>query len=167
MEKCNKNYKLETTWILWSHKLDNTSWDNKSYKKIFEINNLYDYKLINDIITINNLQNSMFFLMRKNIFPTWEDPDNREGCCISFKISGGILKEQWDFIMNNVLIEDILKDKSNSEYLNGISISPKKEFNIVKLWLRKNDENYTDHLKEYEPYFTKEKSLIKKHELSD
>ena len=107
-----------------------------------------------------------FFFMRENIFPTWEDPDNREGCCISFKISGGILKEQWDFIMNNVLIEDILKDKSNSEYLNGISISPKKEFNIVKLWLRQNDENYTDHLKEYEPYFTKDKSLIKKHELS-
>ena len=95
MEKCNKNYKLETTWILWSHKLDNTSWDNKSYKKIFEINNLYDYKLINDIITINNLQNSMFFLMRKNIFPTWEDPDNRDGSSGSFKILSLDIKNIW------------------------------------------------------------------------
>ena len=109
----------------------------------------------------------MFFLMRENIFPTWEDPDNRNGCCVSFKISSSVLKEQWDFIMNCVLTEDILKEGVNSEYLNGISISPKKEFNIVKLWLRENDENYIQSLKEYEPHFVKDKSLIKKHELNN
>ena len=50
--------------------------------------------------------------------------------------------------MNQVIIEDILKDKTKNDYLNGISIAPKKEFNIVKLWLRNNDENYIDYLKE-------------------
>ena len=159
------NYQLNTNWCLWYHSINDTNWNKNSYQNLYTIKNLYDLKSLNDSIEKIHLQNGMFFLMRENIFPTWEDPDNREGCCISFKISGGILKEQWDFIMNNILIEDILKDKSNSEYLNGISISPKKEFNIVKLWLRKNDENYTDHLKEYEPCFTKDKSLIKKHEL--
>ena len=160
------NYQLNTNWCLWYHSINDTNWNKNSYQNLYTIKNLYDLKGLNDSIEKIHLQNGMFFLMRENIFPTWEDPDNREGCCISFKISGDILKGQWDLIMNNVLIEDILKDKSNSEYLNGISISPKKEFNIVKLWLRKNDENYTDHLKEYEPYFTKDKSLIKKHELS-
>ena len=161
------NYQLNTNWCLWYHSINDTNWKKNSYQNLYTIQNLYDLKILNDTIQKIHLQNSMFFLMRENIFPTWEDPDNREGCCISFKISGKILKEQWELIMNNILIEDILKDKSNSEYLNGISISPKKEFNIVKLWLRKNDENYTDHLKEYEPYFTKDKALIKKHELSD
>ena len=160
------NYQLNTNWCLWYHSINDTNWNKNSYQNLYTIKNLYDLKSLNDSIEKIHLQNGMFFLMRENIFPTWEDPDNREGCCISFKISGKILKEQWNLIMNNVLIEDILKDKSNSEYLNGISISPKKEFNIIKLWLRKNDENYTDHLKEYEPYFTKDKSLIKKHELS-
>ena len=42
-----------------------------------------------------------------------------------------------------------------------------KEFNIVKLWLRNQDENFTESLKEYEPYFIKDKSLFKKHELAD
>jgi hypothetical protein len=105
--------------------------------------------------------------MREDIFPTWEDPDNRQGCCISFKIPNNILKEQFDLILNNILSEDILKDKENSDYLNGFSIIPKKEFNIVKLWLRNHDENYTEHLNTYEPNFIKDKALIKKHELSD
>ena len=30
-----------------------------------------------------------------------------------------------------------------------------------------NDENYHEWIKSYEPFFTKEKALIKKHELSD
>ena len=124
-------------------------------------------KAINDIIETIHLQNSMFFIMREGIFPTWEDPDNREGCCISYKIPNAVLKEQFNMIMNNTLSEDIILDKTNTEYLNGLSIIPKKEFNIVKLWLREHDENFNESLKEYEPYFTKDKSLIKKHELAD
>ena len=161
------NYQLNTSWCLWYHSINDTNWKNNSYKNLYTIRNLYDLKGINDTIEKIHLQNGMFFLMREDIFPTWEDPDNREGCCISFKISGSILKEQWINIMNYVLTEDILKDKSKSDYINGISIAPKKEFNIVKLWLRGSGENYTDTLKEYESHFTKDKALIKKHELSD
>ena len=85
MEKSD-DYKLQTSWILWNHKLNDNNWKNNSYKNIFEINNLYDYKFLENIMTLQNLQNTMFFLMRKDIFPTWEDPDNRDGGCLSFKI---------------------------------------------------------------------------------
>ena len=161
------NYQLNTNWCLWYHSINNNNWNKNSYKNLYKLVNLYDLKGINNTIQKIHLQNGMFFLMRENIFPTWEDPDNREGCCVSFKIPSSVLKFQWDLIINHVLSEDILKEKENFNYLNGISISPKKEFNIIKLWLRENNHNYTDILKEYEPYFTKEKALIKKHELSD
>ena len=160
------HYQLNTNWCLWYHSINDTNWKNNSYKNLYTIQNLYDIKSLQDTIQKIHLQNSMFFIMRENIFPTWEDPDNREGCCISFKIPSNNLKEQWDLIVSSVVTEDILKDTNNFEYLNGISISPKKEFNIIKLWLRNMDENYNESLKEYEPYFTKEKALIKKHELS-
>ena len=160
------NYQLNTNWCLWYHSINDINWDNNSYKNLYTIQNLYDLKLINDTIETYHLQNSMFFIMRENIFPTWEDPDNRMGCCISFKISNSILKNQWNFIINHILTEDILKNKENINYLNGISIAPKKEFNIIKLWLRNKGENYTEFLKEYEPYFIKEKALIKNHEIS-
>ena len=161
------NYQLNTNWCLWYHSINDTNWKKNSYKNIYTMRNLYDLKSINDIIQTIHLQNSMFFIMREDIFPTWEDPDNREGCCISYKIPNAILKDQFNMILNHILSEDILIDNTNIEYLNGLSIIPKKEFNIVKLWLRKHDEKFNESLKEYEPYFTKDKSLIKKHELSD
>jgi len=160
------NYQLNTNWCLWYHSIKDTNWKKNSYKKIYTIRNLYDLKAMNDIIQTIHLQNSMFFIMREDIFPTWEDPDNREGSCISYKIPNALLKGQFNMILNHILSEDILLDKKNSEYINGLSIIPKKEFNIVKLWLRKHDENYTDSIKEYEPHFVKTKAFLKKHELS-
>jgi len=160
------NYQLNTNWCLWYHSINDTNWKNNSYKNLYTLENLYDLKCVNDIIDKIHLQNGMFFIMRENIFPTWEYPDNRNGCCISFKVPSSSLREQWIDIMNNVLTEDILKDKDNTEYINGISIAPKKEFNIIKLWLRGNGKNYGNHLHEYGPFFTTEKALIKKHELS-
>ena len=160
-------YKLNTNWCLWYHSINNNEWNKSSYKNLLTLSNIYDLKLMNDTIDKIHLQNGMFFIMREDIFPTWEDPDNREGCCVSFKISSSILKDQWDYIVERILTEDILKDHDREDSINGISIAPKKEFNIVKIWLRNHDQNYTEFLKEYEPNFTKDKALIKKHELSD
>ena len=120
------NYQLNTNWCLWYHNINDTNWKNNSYKNIYDIRNAYDIKFLNDTIHEIHLQNSMFFIMREDIFPTWEDPENRQGCCISFKIPNNILKEQFDFILNSILSEDILKDKENTDYLNGFSIIPKK-----------------------------------------
>ena len=157
------DYNLKSKWVLWYHSLKNKSWDNKSYVKVIEIKSLLDYKLLEDIIRINHLQNGMFFLMKNDIFPTWEDPKNRMGGCLSFKYDNNILNE-WLKILLLCITEEL---SDYNKEINGLSISPKKEFNICKLWLREHDENYTDYIKEYEPFFTKEKSLIKKHELSD
>jgi len=161
------NYQLNTNWCLWYHSINDTNWKKNSYKNLYTLKNLYDVKCINDIIDKIHLQNGMFFIMRENIFPTWEDPDNRNGCCISFKVPSSSLKEQWNTILNSVLSEDILRDSTNTEYINGISIAPKKEFNIIKLWLRDGGKNHEDNLREYSPFFTNEKGLIKKHALSE
>jgi len=161
-------YKLNSNWCLWYHSIRDNNWNQSSYTNLYTINNIYDIKAMNDTIHKIHLQNGMFFLMRENIFPTWEDPDNRDGCCVSFKISGSgnILIEQWKFMVDRILTEDILIDKSKYDNLNGISISPKREFNILKIWLRNYDENYTDYVKEYKPFFIKENALIKKHVLT-
>lgn len=161
------NYQLNTNWCLWYHSINDNSWKNSSYKELYKIRNLYDLKCLNDTIKKIHLQNSMFFIMREDIFPTWEDPDNRNGCCVSFKISSNVLDDQWNLIINMILSEDIIKDKEKYDLITGVSISPKKEFNIVKIWLRENVSDFTEFLNEYEPFYTKKNSLIKKHELCD
>tara|TARA_B100000035_G_C20991356_1_gene550307 strand:- start:537 stop:1019 length:483 start_codon:yes stop_codon:yes gene_type:complete len=155
-------YELNTSWILWFHSIKDTSWTKSSYTKFYTFHNLLDYKLFEGVIQLNHLQNGMFFLMRDGIFPNWEDPDNSEGCCISFKIPGEMIKSEFCKILLHCLSEDILKNPDDWEELNGFSIAPKKEFNITKLWMRNQQNNYTNLIKELPPYLLEKDSMIKK-----
>jgi len=154
-------YELNTSWVLWYHSIKDTTWTKSSYKQMFTFNNLYDYSIFEDVIQLNHLQNGMFFLMRDSIFPNWEDPDNSEGCCISFKIPGTTIKEEFCKILLQCLTEDILKDPDNYEELNGFSIAPKKEFNIAKIWMRNKQKKYTDLMEEIEPCLLDKDCMIK------
>jgi hypothetical protein len=156
------DYNLKNKWVLWYHSLKNKSWDNKSYIKVIEIKSLLDYKLLEDIMKINHLQNGMFFLMKNDIFPTWEDPKNRMGGCISFKYDNNILNEWLKILL--LCITDNLSD-FNKE-INGLSMAPKKEFNILKIWIKNDSKDYKTLIKEYEPFMILDKCMYKKHELS-
>jgi len=99
--------------------------------------------------------------MRDGIFPNWEDPDNSAGCCISFRIPGQTIKEEFCKILLPCLTEDILKDPNDSEELNGFSIAPKKEFNIAKLWMRNKQTKYSYLMEEIGPNLLDKDCLIK------
>jgi len=159
----NESYDLNNKWKLWFHSINNNNWGNDSYSELMTISNLYDLKVLNDTMNNISLQNGMFFIMKEDIFPTWEYPENREGCSISFKVPASLLKNSWDLLVTKTLTGDILKNKDKYNEINGISISPKKEFNILKIWLRNSDKNYETFINEYPPYFIKSKSVFKKH----
>jgi len=113
------------------------------------------------VLQINHLQNGMFFLMREGIFPNWEDPDNTEGCCVSFKVPGETITQEFCKVVLSCITEDILQDPTEFEELNGISISPKKEFNILKLWMRNKQSKYATILRDIEPYLHEQHCMIK------
>jgi hypothetical protein len=158
------DYKLKNKWTLWYHSINNKSWTNDSYVKVIELRTLLDYKLLENIFRINHLQNGMFFIMKNEIFPTWEDPNNRLGGCISFKYDNNILKEFLKLLL--LCITNNLSTKENINEINGLSIAPKKEFNIVKIWTKNYDKKYNEIVKEYEPFVKYDKCIYKKHELS-
>ena len=76
-----ENYNLNGKWDLWYHSLSDNKWTKTSYKNIFKIETLVDYKILIEKLELQHLQNGMYFLMRDDIFPNWEDPDNRSGGC--------------------------------------------------------------------------------------
>ena len=78
--------KLEQKWILWYHSINDNNWGKNSYQKIYELNTIYDFQYIKDIFKQDHYQNGMFFCMKDDIFPNWEDPENRSGGCLSFNI---------------------------------------------------------------------------------
>ena len=155
---------INDKWDIWYHSITDNNWSKDSYKKIFTIENLLDYKYITDTYQQNHYQNGMFFCMKEDIFPNWEDPDNRNGGCLSFKIPSVKIIEEWNDLLLKCIKELTLKD--NNDEINGISISPKKEFNIIKIWFKNHGFKYEDIFNlESDSHISLDKSLYKKHDI--
>ena len=81
------------------------------------------------------VKNCMLFLMRDGITPTWEDKKNRGGGCFSFKISNKIVGSVWTRLSYVLMGETISNNVKLLQASNGITISPKKSFCIIKIWM--------------------------------
>jgi hypothetical protein len=79
----------------------------------------------------------MFFLMREHIFPAWDDPCNISGGCVCLKIPKSIVETFWHAVCANLLGETLVKEayRDTDCIVNGVSISPKNFFCIIKIWL--------------------------------
>ena len=78
--------------------------------------------------------NCMFFLMKGDIQPRWEDPQNRRGGCFSYKINHVNTISIWKKLTYLLLGCTIAKDIYYSK-INGLTLSPKKSFHICKIWM--------------------------------
>ena len=156
-------YNINNEWNIWYHSITDNNWDKKSYQKLITLRNLLDYQLIKDTFEQNHYQNGMFFCMKGNIAPLWEDPENREGGCLSFKVGSINIMHDWNDILFKCINENILT--SNNDVINGISISPKKEFNIIKVWFKYDnyETEYKELFHEFNTSFKLSNALYKKH----
>ena len=158
------DYNLTSDWKFWYHSIKDNNWNKASYNDLIDINNLFDYHLIRNTFKQNHYQNGMFFLMKEGIFPNWEDPSNREGGCMSFKVKSTNILQEWNELILRCLTNNILSE--NNELINGISISPKREFNIVKVWFSENKEDiFKKNYNEYGNDFIINNSIYKKHSI--
>tara|TARA_B110001469_G_C9632383_1_gene316508 strand:- start:1262 stop:1720 length:459 start_codon:yes stop_codon:yes gene_type:complete len=126
---------LNDTWILWFHDPLDNNWKLNSYKKVCSINTINEFWSSYNFLNNKIVENSMLFLMRNNIDPLWEHKDNIKGGSWSIKLQKGNLYDIWTTISIYLINENISKKD-----INGISISPKKNFCIIKIWT-KNNEN--------------------------
>jgi len=133
--KCSKNkHKLSDKWVLWAHLPHNTDWSLKSYIKITEVDTVEKVIAIVNSLPDQMIQNCMLFFMRKGILPMWEDPKNCEGGCFSFKITNKSIPKVWKNISYMLTGESLTNNKNLLKTLNGITVSPKKSFCIMKIW---------------------------------
>ena len=52
-----------------------TDWTLNSYKKITKLDSVESVLSLKEYVPKKIIQNCMLFVMRENINPTWEDPD--------------------------------------------------------------------------------------------
>lgn len=128
---------LNDTWSLYFHDPYNESWTRESYIHVCSISTVLEYvELENQLKPF--IQKGMFFIMRDHVFPLWDDENNKDGGVFSIKILKANTFEAWRKVAAKVLGETIMKDKSLWENVNGISVSPKKHFCIIKIWMKNN-----------------------------
>lgn len=154
---------LTDKWNLYYHLPQDKSWDLSSYKLIMgNIDSAEKIIALNEAFQDNIIRNCMLFVMRDGITPMWEDPQNRNGGCFSFKILNKIVPAIWKALLCVLCGETLLTDPKRIKNINGMTISPKKSFSIVKIWMADcsiQDPGFITNV----PNLSKQGVLFKKH----
>lgn len=130
---------LTDNWTLWAHLPHDTDWSIDSYKKILTVDTVETTIAITETMPEVLVKNCMLFIMKEGIKPTWEDPKNRSGGCFSYKISNKNVYEVWRDITYVLVGGTISPAQSFVTNVTGITISPKKNFCIIKIWMANCD----------------------------
>ena len=124
-------------WVLYAHLPRDTSWKLTSYRRVYGFNSLEDGVAITKALHEVIIKNCMLFLMRAHVEPRWEDVNNKEGGCFSFKVLNRQVVQAWRNLFYCAIGESIFTPAAEAlnRKVTGITISPKKSFCIVKVWL--------------------------------
>jgi translation initiation factor 4E len=125
---------LSKKWVVWGHYQHENNWDIQSYTKIHTITYAEELFELLQLLSEKLITNYMLFMMREGVNPMWEDEQNKQGGCFSYKVDNKFVKEIWNDLCyciagNSITTESVYHD------ITGISISPKKNFCILKIWM--------------------------------
>lgn len=126
------NFQLKHKWSLWFHKVNDGNWSIDSYSKVFDINTYYDVLFI--LKELDNITSGMFFLMKDGIIPTFEDEKNVNGGYWSIRITKKDSFDCWKKIIYYMCLEILTTNEEHESYINGVSVSPKINNCIFKIW---------------------------------
>lgn len=130
---------LEHSWTFYTHLPHDTDWSLDSYKKIYEMKCVCDMVSLIEHIPRILIQKCMLFIMKEDTKPLWEDPRHNKGGFFCFKIHHEHIETQWKYFVYYILGCSINEDYY--KHITGISISPKKHFCIIKIWVDNKDYN--------------------------
>jgi len=131
----SSNHTLPATWTLWAHLPHDTDWSIKSYIQIASFTTIEDTLAVTETLPSVLVENCMLFIMKTGIKPTWEDPRNRDGGCFSYKISNKNVYQVWRELTYLLVGETLSTNIGFVNNITGITISPKKNFCIIKIWM--------------------------------
>lgn len=129
---------LKNKSTMYFHKVDDNKWGLDSYTKISNIKKLDDLLYIYK--KIPHFTSGMFFIMKGDIAPIYEDNRNIKGGVWTFKLSKKHCDVFWKELCILFCQNKITKDSKYEDIINGMSISPKINNIIFKLWISKKSD---------------------------
>ena len=135
IQQSEPHHSLSCKWTLWAHLPHDTDWSVNSYINLFTVSTVEETIALVETLPETLVKNCMLFFMREGIKPTWEDPRNRKGGCFSYKVINKNVFEAWKDLSFCITGESVSKNLSFVANVCGITISPKKNFCIIKIWM--------------------------------
>jgi len=129
-------YNLNNNWTCWIHYQNDNIWTLDRYQNITTLVTLKDAVLFIENLDENIIKKTMLFFMKDSILPLWESEDNINGGCFSYKISNTNIVNIFKILLYKIIGNTLSNDENTLNNINGISISPKKNFCIIKIWMR-------------------------------
>lgn len=122
---------LGQTYTIWCHNQNSGKWYNISS---FKTMSQYWACMKAMLDRPRMVSNGMLFIMKGDVNPNWSNDDNIKGGRISWKLTKPEASECWENICSLFVSGEF--DKIFGAYdCRGVSISPKKDSNIIKLWV--------------------------------
>ena len=161
IESNNKLHYLNRQWDLWYHDPNNHDYSLASYINLGTLDTIEKFWHYYYQLKLTQLQNGMFFIMLKGVLPTWED--NLKGGFWSYKIDKKEISQAWTKLSIYLLSDNFVENSLFKDEIIGISISPKKTFSILKVWL--NDDKLKEQvvIKKDLPYIKNEEPIYRSH----
>lgn len=134
---------LNDVWTLYFHDPYDDQWTPSSYKSQTTISTAEDWIKVNR--SFGELwPKGMFFLMREHIQPLWEDPCNKNGGCFSYKVNKPDVPAYWVRLGAKLISDSIAKNPDHVNNVCGISVIPKRNYCILRIWISSNKLNKID-----------------------
>jgi hypothetical protein len=116
---------------MYFHSPEETKWTLNTFVSLGPMKTWNDFWNIMEALNIEYLSDGMFFMMRDPSPPLWESSQNIRGGCYSFRYPK---KEAHDAYLDFIIAAMLGSVTTPENRINGITISPKRGFNIIKLW---------------------------------
>jgi translation initiation factor 4E len=124
-------HKLNDTWIIWRQKRTDEKWNPR---KIVEFDTVEDFWSVFN--TLPTLTEDMWFMLRRDIPPRWEDPINRDGGAFKWKIHEKEADNIWLILSVFLVSENMCSNPEDAQLISGVTISPKKRdsYTTISIW---------------------------------
>jgi len=120
------------SWTLYFHSPEETKWTLQSFINLGSMKTWGQFWSLMEVLQTETLSDGMFFMMRDPSPPLWESHHHIRGGCYSFRCQK---KDAAEVCLTYIIASMLGCSTTNVDNkINGISISPKRGFNIIKLW---------------------------------
>lgn len=140
------NLQLPYKLVVWCHDIHSKDWSINGYAKLCTINTVSEFwRLFNNLDKLGYKMNN-FFMMKDGTDPTWEHINNRDGGVCSFRTDIDHALQIYEDMCTRMICGQLT---DNMDDINGISLSPKNNWAILKIWNKDKNNDLSKSLSEY------------------